>query len=72
MLINQKARLAANSLRQRRPNQGDRNKIATILEECATALEEMEPNADAKDMAEDRFPKDTVEQEAVEAEEDGT
>lgn len=67
MHINQQARLSANQLRQRKPNQGDRNKIATILEECATAIEEMEPNADAKEVAEDRFPKDTVKQEMVEA-----
>jgi len=42
MHINQQARLAADQLRKRRPNQADRNRIASILEVCATSLEEME------------------------------
>jgi hypothetical protein len=42
MHINQQARLAANQLRKGRPNQGDRYRIAGILEDIATKFEEME------------------------------
>lgn len=66
MHINQQARLAADQLRKRKPNQADRNRIAGILEEIATQFEEMENKPEP---VEPVIP-DTVE-EAFRAQDDG-
>lgn len=63
MHINQQARLAASQLRKGKPNQGDRYRIAGILEEIATQFEEMEVKPEPTEPV---IP-DTVEQEQDDA-----